>query len=680
MTYPFTAIVAQEKLKKALLLCAINPAIGGLLIQGDKGTAKSTAARAVAAVVPQVTKMADCVFNCDIDLPAAICEVCNHPEKTVVQQRAPFVNLPIGATEERILGSLDLEAVLVQKKKKFQPGLLASVHQGILYIDEVNLLPDHLVDLLLDVSAMGENRIEREGLSITHPSRFTLVGTMNPEEGQLRPQFLDRFALMVHVDAPSDIEERTEVVRRRIAFENDRLAFFRQWENAEAQLQQRLISARALLPLVTLSDHLLSLISQLCIAVNVKSLRADIVIYKTAVTLAALDQRKEVTEPDIREAAELALAHRSKNKPQQAAQQSSKKDQSKQEPQQPTQPEKNTREAPEQPQTPEQADWQPEKKNSTQQTSFENAEEDNQQGENEKTNAPSQQPDQHRPTEDQSTEDIPDEMFEATAGALPRLQDLIGDKTDSLLTGKRSLSDNTNRGAYIRPMPVTQHSDIAVDATVIQALMRNPEELDITIADLRQKKRAGKTGNLIVFVVDASGSMAARKRMEAVKGTVLNLLTEAYEKRDTVAVISFRGVEAQVMLQATQSTAMAEEAMRLLPTGGRTPLPHALNLAIELLQTFGSGLKTRRPVVVLLTDGKANVSLPGTSSDPWEQTVQLCADIKAMQIQSLVLDSGSDYFNLNKAAELAALMGGRYQTLSNLSDTELIPIINQITQ
>jgi magnesium chelatase subunit D len=662
MTYPFTAIVAQEKLKKALLLCAINPAIGGLLIQGDKGTAKSTAARAVAAVVPQVTKTAECLFNCDINLPAAICEVCNHPEKTLLQQQAPFVNLPIGATEERILGSLDLEAVLVQKKKKFQPGLLAAVHQGILYIDEVNLLPDHLVDVLLDVSAMGENRIEREGLSITHPSRFTLIGTMNPEEGQLRPQFLDRFALMVHVDAPSDIDERTEVVRRRIAFENDGPAFSRHWELAQQQLQQQLISARALLPYVNLSDHLLSLISQLCIAVNVRSMRADIVIYKTAVTLAALNQRTEVTEQDIREAAELALAHRSKNKSQQ-----------------PNQKGKDKSETPEQSQNPEKDDQQSEKKDSTQRSSFQAAKEDHQQ-EDQKTNAPSQRPPDQQPRNEDQTDDVPDEMFEATAGALPRLQHLMGDQIENPLTGKRSVSDNTNRGAYIRPVPVTQHSDIAVDATVMQALMRNPEELDITIADLRQKKRAGKTGNLIVFVVDASGSMAARKRMEAVKGTVLNLLTEAYEKRDTVAVISFRGVEAQVMLQATQSTAMAEEAMRLLPTGGRTPLPHALKLVIELLQTYGSGQKTRQPVVVLLTDGKANVSLPGTSSDPWEQTIHLCADIKAMQIQSLVLDSGSDYFNLNKAAELAALMGGQYQSLSNLSDTELIPIINQITQ
>jgi magnesium chelatase subunit D len=436
MTYPFTAIVAQEKLKKALLLCAINPAIGGLLIQGDKGTAKSTAARAVAVVVPQVTKMPDCLFNCDINLPAAICEVCNHPEKIVVQQQAPFVNLPIGATEERILGSLDLEAVLVQKKKKFQPGLLAAVHQGILYIDEVNLLPDHLVDVLLDVSAMGENRIEREGLSITHPSRFTLIGTMNPEEGQLRPQFLDRFALMVHVDAPTDIEERTEVVRRRIAFEKDRLAFSRQWESAEQQLQQRLISARALLPFVTLSDHLLSLISQLCIAVNVRSLRADIVIYKTAVTLAALDQRREVTEQDIREAAELALAHRSKDKLQQAAQQSSQMDQSKQEPQQPTGAEKDKTECTEQTQAPGKDDQQSKKQDTTQRNSIQNAKEDDLLQEKDKSNGkPQQQPDQQPPIEDEKTEDTAIEIFEATTGILPRLQDLMVNKTESILTG-----------------------------------------------------------------------------------------------------------------------------------------------------------------------------------------------------------------------------------------------------
>jgi len=274
--YPFTAIVGQEKLKKALLLCAINPGIGGLLVQGDKGTAKSTAARALAEVVA-----------------------------------VPFVNLPLGATEERILGSLDLEAVLVEKKKKFQPGLLSAVHGGILYIDEVNLLSDHLVDVLLDVAASGENIIEREGLSLSHPSRFTLIGTMNPEEGQLRAQFLDRFGLMVHVDAPADVTERTEVVRRRIAFESDAVLFGKQWEFAQQTLQEKVAAAKLMLPVVHLSDELLTVISKLSTDLNVKSLRADIVMYKTAITIAALDQRTEVTEEDIREAAALALAHRS---------------------------------------------------------------------------------------------------------------------------------------------------------------------------------------------------------------------------------------------------------------------------------------------------------------------------------------------------------------------------------
>jgi len=608
INYPFAAIVGQEKLKKALLLCAVNPAIGGILIQGDKGTAKSTAARALAEVMPAIE-----------------------------QGKVPFITLPLGATEERVIGSLDLEAVLVDKKKKFQPGLLSAVHQGILYIDEVNLLSDHLVDVLLDVAASGENIIEREGLSLSHPSRFTLVGTMNPEEGQLRPQFLDRFGLMVQVDAPADIAERTEVVRRRIAFEADPVLFVQRWTLQQAKLQQQLLQAKLLLPEVILDDDLLILISQLTTELNVRSLRADIVMYKTAITLAAFDLRQQVTEEDIKMAAELALPHRSKKK-------------------------SNTPPASSPPisqPTPDQPQRQPDE------------EKDRDQGKR----IEQQQGDaaQHQP---QSGEE---QIFESSMPkALPKIDIARVRIPEEPKAGRRSATDTLKIGAYTRAQRATNTSDIAIDVTVIHAVLRDPEKFEISAGDLHQKKRLGKMSNLILFIVDASGSMAARRRMEAVKGTVLSLLTEAYEKRDTVGVIAFRGIEAQVLLPPTKITDLAEEAMRSLPTGGRTPLPHALQTAIQLLNTFDAK-KGYHPILIVLTDGKANVPLPGTGEDPWGQTIQLAGQLKDHAVQSLVINTESSYFNLDHADELAVALGAQYLSLSDISEEELTPIINQLS-
>ncbi|SEA86740.1 magnesium chelatase subunit D family protein [Pedobacter hartonius] len=676
MNYPFTAIVGQEKLKKALLLCAINPGIGGLLIQGDKGTAKSTAARALAKIVPPIVKIAHCRFNCAEHLPLEICEACQQAERTLQQVQVPFVNLPVGATEERVIGSLDLEGILTEKKKKFQPGLLAAVHQGILYIDEVNLLPDHLVDVLLDVAAMGENMIEREGLSLSHPSRFTLIGTMNPEEGQLRPQFLDRFGLMVNVEAPEEVIERTEVVRRRIAYENDPASFVQRWEASQADLQQRLLKAKQLLPAVQLHDDLLTLISELTTGLGVKSLRADIVMYKTAVTLAALDQRTAVTAEDVREAAILALAHRSRRSPMQSSASQQKRSPADQSP----------------PETPPSTQHSPrnsagqdvkEKQGSDERnSSFSEGSSVNDSGsanESPSANESESQPANESPStgnaspENGNGEDhAGEQVFEP---GMPVVLPLIeGLNSRSEQPGKRSAVPDTKRGAYIRPEPVKNAAHIAVDATVLHALQRNPAELDITMADLHQKQRKAKMSNLILFVVDASGSMAASKRMEAVKGTVLHLLKDAYQKRDTVGVIAFRGIAAQVLLHPTQNIEFAEEAMRSLPTGGRTPLPHALQTAVAVARQFS---KDYHPILIILTDGKANVALEA-EGDPWDQTLALAGQLKDMKIRSLVLNTASGFFNLNKAEELAVAMDAKYMSLHEVSPENLTPIVSQL--
>ena len=637
MKYPFAALVGQEKLKRALLLCAVNPSIGGLLIRGEKGTAKSTAARGLAEIMPLIPKRE--IF------PIALMEkdsqdICGECPVDLEEIPVPFVNLPLGATEDRVLGSLDLEGILSEKKKRLQPGLLAAAHRGILYIDEVNLLADHLVDVLLDVAAMGVNTIQRDGLSESHPAKFTLIGTMNPEEGNLRPQFLDRFGLMVDVEAPRDIAERTEVVRRRISFENNPEDFSAQWSEGQKSLQARIKSAQQLLPSVILPDGLLTLISQLCTELNVTSLRADIVMYKTAITLAALDKRTTVTADDVRQAAELALIHRQRKKPFEG---NSKGDNRLDELMQQEQPE---------PQNKPQQQNQPEQKE--EQLPSEQLEpDDNSEEENQKSSSPKQE-----------------QIF----GVAPQ-KEVTDFKVDlnpvshQMPEGRRSQAIHTNRGQELKAIPNQSPTDISVMATVQSALIRDQDDFQITRNDLHQKVRKGKTGNLILFVVDASGSMAASSRMEAVKGSVLSLLTDAYQRRDMVGVISFRGVEAQLLLEPTYSVEQAEQAMQSLPTGGRTPLPHALQLAIQVINKLNPD-KDLKPLLVILSDGKANVPLSG-GGDAWQQTLHLSSQLFQSNIPALVLDTENEYLRFGRAAEMAKAMGAECLSLEELSSENI---------
>src|SRR5277367_2823464 len=313
--FPFAAIVGQDKLKRALMICAVNQTVGGVLVRGDKGTAKSTAARALTQVMPPVILNVGCKFNCVPGQPTSLCDVCSKESSTSNEFPAPFVNLPLGATEDRVIGSLDFETALKEGRKAFQPGLLASANRGVLYIDEVNLLADHLVDSLLDAAAMGENHIQRDGLSFSHPAHITLIGTMNPEEGDLRPQLLDRFGIMVEVIAPQESQSRTEVVKRRLAFESDGERFCSDWSSENQLLKEQIVRAKEILPSVSLAEPLLNLISTICCELGVASLRADIVMNKVARTLAALEGRTQVNVADIREAAELALPHRKRLNP-----------------------------------------------------------------------------------------------------------------------------------------------------------------------------------------------------------------------------------------------------------------------------------------------------------------------------------------------------------------------------
>lgn len=606
MTFPFGAVVGQQPLLTALLLCAVDPSMGGVLIRGDKGTAKSTAARALAAILPVQQRVPGCAFNCNS--PNAHCDVCGAGLDAVTSS-VPFITLPLGATEDRVIGSLDIASALQGGKRVFQPGLLASAHRGILYIDEVNLLADHLVDVLLDVAAMGVNSVQREGLSVSHPARITLVGTMNGEEGDLRPQLLDRFGMMVEVTAPTDKTVRSEVVRRRIAYEADPAAFIERWAPQQDALRVKLARAQQMLAQVELDDAMLDLISHLCCEFEVASLRADIVMHKAARAIAALDGRTRVTPDDVRTAATLVLPHRRRRKPfEQPGLDQNKLDDLMREAEQ-----------------------------------------------------PSDQPQDGSEPEEQ--------LFAASAAAPAPTLTVDSNKEAFSMAGRRSAATNTARGHVVRTVPNAQPTSLAIQSTLRSAALREPGKLNVTRDDLHQQVRAGKSANLIVFVVDASGSMAAQRRMEAVKGSVLALLTDAYQRRDEVAVIAFRGPKAHVQLAPTRSVDRAEQGLRELPTGGRTPLPHALSLALDMLQARSND--SIPPLLVLLTDGKANIAIED-GADPWRESLAFAGLLAERSVAALVIDTETGYLKLGRATQLAQSLGAECLTIDQLSAENLM--------
>ncbi|HEX4143586.1 MAG TPA: putative cobaltochelatase [Pirellulales bacterium] len=657
MTFPFSALVGQEQLKTALLVAAVDPRIGGVLICGETGTAKSTAARALAALCPPINVVAGCPFHCDPDAPWLDCPHCSTLEqRTAVKIPMPRVDLPLGATEDRVLGTLDLEQAMREGRKALQPGLLAAAHRGILYIDEVNLLADHLVDVLLDSAAMGVNSVQREGIELTHPARFVLIGTMNPEEGELRPQLLDRFGLMVEVAGPPEPDLRAEVVRRRLAFEESPLEFSARWSSAQTLLRERVVAAGRLLGQIRLDDDLLAMISRLCAELGVDGLRGDIVLYKTSRALAALDGRTLVTAADVRAAAELVLPHRRRSRP-------SRKPVANQ-----PLPDELFKPPGDSPPAPSTSSAQPRsgpgKENSPELGAHDQSEAE----ENPQT------PDASRAGDETRLFPLPPPtplrpIKIERAGVSPRAA-----------RGRRSTAVAQPSGHYVRATADEAPTDIALDATLRAAAQRgawNNGRLEIERGDLRQKQRFARTGALILFVVDASGSMAARRRMEAVKGTVLSLLVDAYQQRDQVAVIAIRGAQSQILLPPTDSLDLAEGVLQSLPTGGRTPLAHGLTLAGETIRRARQSDATRSLLMVLLTDGKANVCLPESSGDPFRQALEAAEQLAAERLPALVLDTDSGFVRVGRTQELATALAAEYLPLDELSSQSLLREVRQ---
>ena len=614
LTYPFSAVVGQDLLKRALLMNAVCPALGGVLIAGDRGTAKTTTARALAELLPALTIVPGCPFRCD---PGSIWPGCPHccqlqqPESETIP--TPFVELPIGATEDRVAGSLDIERSLREGKPAFRSGLLAAAHRGILYIDEVNLLADHLVDLLLDAAASGSHSVEREGIAIRHPARFIFVGSMNPEEGELRPQLSDRFALRVNVHTPSAPAERAEVIRRRLEFDADPSRFCALWENEQRRLSTALSTARSNFATVRLTDTQVGEIAELCTQENIEGLRADLALGRGARALAALAGRQQATPEDLQAAAELVIPHRARKRSASA-------------------PRKEENPAP---------NW------------FGN----DQAGEDE--SKPNSEPAAQGPG---TGEEI---AAAASNVAVPRIGRPTESPTAKDAHGRRIPLPAESMGRYVRAVSIQAEGKVAMDATLRASVLRGESKtgkLAIQPDDLRWKQQEDRRGSLVIFVVDASGSMGARRRMEAVKGVALGLLAEAGRLRDDVSVIAVRGARAECLLPPTPDARVAEQALARLPTGGRTPLAHGLTLAADLIQDVD------RPVLlVLVGDGKANVGLPGTDGDPWAQTLACCARICQRKIRSIVIDAHEGPVQSDRVRELAAALGSECLPLAALS-------------
>jgi magnesium chelatase subunit D len=610
--YPFSALVGHDRLRLALLLCAVRPEIGGVLIRGEKGTAKSTAARALAAVL------------------------------TEADPGAKLVELPIGATEDRVVGSLDLQKVLRDGEHAFSPGLLSRAHGGVLYVDEVNLLPDHLVDVLLDAAAMGRVHIERDGVSHSHESRFVLIGTMNPEEGELRPQLLDRFGLAVDVHASREVAVRSAVIRRRLDYEADPAGFAARYTAHDSDLAQKIAAARARVNDVELSDRELNRIAALCAAFDVDGMRADLVVARTAVAHAAWRGADSVSEEDIRVAAELALPHRRRRDPfddpgidpgdldealSATADEGSRS----------ATADDGSEPDPDPPGGGQAADG-------TAETTL-------------------RQPNSSPPTRPSAP---PSPAFRTRALTVPG----VGDGH----AGRRSPARNTVGAMIGASATPEQGHGVHLFATLLAAANRRVDAgpLRPEAEDIRRAARIGREGNLVIFVVDASGSMAARDRMAAVTGAALSLLRDAYQRRDKVAVITFRSTGARLVLPPTASAYTASRRLHRLDTGGTTPLAEGLLAARDVVIRERARDRTRRPLVVILTDGRAT-----GGPDPLGRSRLAARRFAAEGAAAVVVDCETSYVRLGLASELANQLGAPVLRLEQLRADHLAQAVRR---
>ncbi len=671
--FPFSAIVGQEQLKLALILNAINPRIGGVLVRGEKGTAKSTAVRALAALLPKIAVVEGCPYNCDPDRPQSFCRHCRHYGARTIRRPISVVTLPLNATEDRVAGGIDLGRAVKEGARVMQPGLLASAHRGILYVDEVNLLDDHIVDIILDAASSGRNVIEREGISLAHASRFVLVGTMNPEEGELRPQLLDRFGLCVEVRAIADKENRVVLMERREAYDASPADFIRRFKDENAKITEQIIRAGRMLATIRMPEHLRSLASQLAMEGNVAGHRADLIIEQAARTVAAWRGRREVTVDDVLEVAPLVLCHRSREAAPPPPPSPRDQEQSR------------DRENPAEdnpPETREDNEPRPEEQPGRQEAENSQAGETGSQAEEEEGGPDNQERELEEPAR---RKDPAEKVFAVADTFKTRKFSTPKDRLFRRGSGRRSRTRSARKqGRYVKSTTLRTSGDVALDASLraaapYQLRRENRHGLAVVIrtADIREKIREKRIGNFLLFVVDASGSMGARGRMAASKGAVMSLLLDAYQKRDRIAMISFRRNEAVVNLPPTSSIELAAGLLREMPVGGRTPLSAGLVKSYEVSRNYLLREPTARPIVIIITDGRSNVALG--KKNPQAETFELAERLALDdRIRFIIVDTESPgIVQFGLARKMALALGAQYFRIEDLQADTLLNIAKE---
>ena len=697
LIFPFSAIVGQENVKKALILNAINPGIGGVLIKGDKGTGKTTAVRALADLLPSLKVVKGCPFNCDPDDEESACDTCKSDNAEIEDKKMRVVELPLGSTEDRVVGSINIEKALKEGTRALEPGLLAEANRNILYIDEINLLDDNLVDVLLDAAAYGINVVEREGISISHPSRFILVGTMNPAEGELRPQLSDRIGLHIIVHSIMDIEDRVEIMARREEFERDPTAFKRKFESSQKEILDNILNARKLLKDVKVSPEIMKIIAHVCVDMGVDGHRADIAILKTSKTIAAYNNHLVVDYNDVEEAMMLVLGERLqksydqkkiKEKMEKAI--SDTEDEQKEDEDQTPEEQDKDNNSDSNPETEENQDNEDSSDQSQEEEENddsgnldpeieENQEESNEdQPPEEQDNlsaspAPVEQPE--NPDEEKKGTMLKSIEEEGTSVDsdddevdIKKLLKMKGKKKNRLY-GKR-VDSKTQKGKYIKSrIPKNVSNDIAIDATLRAAATQSNGSINVKNEHIRHKVRKHGARASIALIVDISGSMFSQRKANKIKGILNQLIEDINRHNDKISVIGFKGQEAEVIIPTTRRASSFKEQIDNIRIGGTTPLAAGLKKGLELLkkEKFRDEFV---PMMLVLTDGMPNV---GINNRPDEDALKIAADLKENDIHTIIVNfERSVKYGRDMNMELALASGGRYYDIEDLENPKSI--------